>query len=70
MDTQARKGAWRIGQNEAVTIYRPISTGTNLLTNRVLVDLYGDRHIFNSSDLFDLFSLNEAKSNPEAANTF
>nr|CAI5843463.1 unnamed protein product [Callosobruchus analis] len=81
-DSQARERAWRIGQEEAVTIYRLISNGTieekiyqrqvwkQLLSNRVLVDPHIDKHIFKSSDLFDLFSFNETESKPETATIF
>lgn len=82
-DTQARERAWRIGQNKQVTIYRLISAGTieekiyqrqiwkQLLSNKILVDPKTHR-AFKSSDLFDLFSLQEpmGDSNPETTNIF
>ncbi|XP_044747303.1 DNA excision repair protein ERCC-6-like [Coccinella septempunctata] len=82
-DTQARERAWRIGQNKQVTIYRLISAGTieekmyqrqiwkQLLSNKILIDPKTHR-AFKSSDLFDLFSLQEPtdNSNPETTNIF
>lgn len=82
-DTQARERAWRIGQNKQVTIYRLISAGTieekmyqrqiwkQLLSNKILIDPKTHR-AFKSSDLFDLFSLQEPteKTNPETTNIF
>ncbi|VEN59346.1 unnamed protein product [Callosobruchus maculatus] len=81
-DSQARERAWRIGQSRDVNIYRFVSSGTieekiyqrqvwkQFLSNRVLVDPRVDKHIFKSSDLFDLFSLNETDSSLETANIF
>ena len=72
-DMQARERAWRIGQSRDVTIYRLLTSGTieekiyhrqifkQLLVNRVLKDPT-QRRIFKSSDLYDLFSLNEGTS--------
>lgn len=72
-DTQARERAWRIGQHKEVTIYRLLTSGTieekiyhrqifkQLLINRVLKDPTQKR-FFKSSDLYDLFTLNEGTS--------
>lgn len=72
-DMQARERAWRIGQSKDVTIYRLLTSATieekiyhrqifkQLLVNRVLKDPT-QRRIFKSSDLYDLFSLNEGTS--------
>ncbi|KAL3288792.1 hypothetical protein HHI36_003226 [Cryptolaemus montrouzieri] len=82
-DTQARERAWRIGQNKPVTIYRLLSAGTieekmyqrqiwkQLLSNKILLDPKTHR-AFKSSDLFDLFSLQEPSEqiNPETTNIF
>ncbi|KAG5895534.1 hypothetical protein JTB14_010678 [Gonioctena quinquepunctata] len=81
-DTQARERAWRIGQDKQVTVYRLLSAGTieekmyqrqvwkQLLSNKILVDPKTNR-FFKSSDLHDLFSLQENNdSNPETANIF
>lgn len=69
-DAQARERAWRIGQEKNVTIYRLISAGTIeekiyhrqifklLLSNRVLDDPK-QRRLFQTSDLSELFHLNE-----------
>ncbi|KAK9873709.1 hypothetical protein WA026_002066 [Henosepilachna vigintioctopunctata] len=82
-DTQARERAWRIGQNKQVTIYRLLSAGTieekmyqrqiwkQLLSNKILIDPKTHR-AFKTSDLFDLFSLQEPseQANPETTNIF
>jgi len=72
-DMQARERAWRIGQEKDVTIYRLLTSGTieekiyhrqifkQLLCNRVLKDPT-QRRIFKSTDLYDLFTLNEGTS--------
>ncbi|XP_014474094.1 PREDICTED: DNA excision repair protein ERCC-6-like [Dinoponera quadriceps] len=69
-DAQARARAWRIGQNKQVTIYRLITAGTIeekmyhrqifklLLSNKVL-DEPRQRRLFRTSDLVELFNLNE-----------
>ncbi|XP_014603043.1 PREDICTED: DNA excision repair protein ERCC-6 isoform X1 [Polistes canadensis] len=69
-DAQARERAWRIGQNKNVTIYRLITAGTIeekiyhrqifklLLSNKVLDDPR-QRKIFKTTDLVELFNLNE-----------
>ncbi|XP_015174752.1 PREDICTED: DNA excision repair protein ERCC-6 [Polistes dominula] len=69
-DTQARERAWRIGQDKNVTIYRLITAGTIeekiyhrqifklLLSNKVLDDPR-QRKIFKTTDLVELFNLNE-----------
>eukprot|EP00127_Corallochytrium_limacisporum_P006194 Clim_evm11s221 gene=Clim_evmTU11s221 len=69
-DTQARERAWRIGQERQVTIYRLITSGTveekiyhrqifkQYLTHRILKDPK-QRRFFKSSDIKDLFRLNE-----------
>ncbi|XP_011136750.1 DNA excision repair protein ERCC-6 isoform X2 [Harpegnathos saltator] len=69
-DAQARARAWRIGQNKQVTIYRLITAGTIeekmyhrqifklLLSNKVL-DEPRQRRLFKTSDLVELFNLNE-----------
>ncbi|XP_020290353.1 DNA excision repair protein ERCC-6-like isoform X2 [Pseudomyrmex gracilis] len=69
-DAQARERAWRIGQNKQVTIYRLITAGTIeekiyhrqifklLLSNKVLDDPR-QRRLFRTSDLIELFNLNE-----------
>uniref|UniRef100_A0A0C9RXG4 DNA repair and recombination protein RAD54-like n=1 Tax=Fopius arisanus TaxID=64838 RepID=A0A0C9RXG4_9HYME len=69
-DAQARERAWRIGQMKNVTIYRLISAGTIeekiyhrqifklLLSNKVLDDPR-QRRLFQTSDLSELFHLNE-----------
>ncbi|XP_046823719.1 DNA excision repair protein ERCC-6-like isoform X2 [Vespa crabro] len=69
-DAQARERAWRIGQNKNVTIYRLITAGTIeekiyhrqifklLLSNKVLDDPR-QRKIFKTTDLAELFNLNE-----------
>ncbi|CAH1099563.1 unnamed protein product [Psylliodes chrysocephalus] len=81
-DTQARERAWRIGQDKQVTIYRLLAAGTieekmyqrqvwkQLLSNKILLDPQTNK-FFKSSDLFDLFSLQESTdSNPETVNIF
>nr|XP_022904501.1 DNA excision repair protein ERCC-6-like [Onthophagus taurus] len=81
-DTQARERAWRIGQDKQVTIYRLISAGTieekiyqrqvwkQLLSNKVLLDPKSQK-FFTTSDLHDLFSLQEPNSNDsETGNIF
>nr|XP_023014633.1 DNA excision repair protein ERCC-6-like isoform X1 [Leptinotarsa decemlineata] len=81
-DTQARERAWRIGQDKEVTIYRLLSAGTieekmyqrqvwkQLLSNKILIDPKTNK-FFKSSDLHDLFSLQEQQGgNPETANIF
>lgn len=80
-DTQARERAWRIGQEKQVTIYRLLSAGTieekmyqrqvwkQLLSNKVLVDPKLNK-FFRSSDLHDLFSLQESETNLETTNIF
>lgn len=82
-DTQARERAWRIGQDKQVTIYRLLAAGTieekmyqrqvwkQLLSNKILVDPATNK-FFKSSDLFDLFSLqeNNQDTNPETVNIF
>ncbi|XP_019642720.1 PREDICTED: LOW QUALITY PROTEIN: DNA excision repair protein ERCC-6-like [Branchiostoma belcheri] len=67
-DMQARERAWRIGQNQDVTIYRLLTTGTieekiyhrqifkQFLTNRVLKDPR-QRRFFKSNDMYELFTL-------------
>ncbi|KAI4501837.1 hypothetical protein M0802_003172 [Mischocyttarus mexicanus] len=69
-DAQARERAWRIGQDKNVTIYRLITAGTIeekiyhrqifklLLSNKVLDDPR-QRKIFKTTDLAELFNLNE-----------
>ncbi|KAL6258772.1 hypothetical protein P5V15_010720 [Pogonomyrmex californicus] len=69
-DAQARERAWRIGQDKQVTIYRLITAGTIeekiyhrqifklILSNKVLDDPR-QRHLFKTSDLVELFNLNE-----------
>ena len=68
VDVQARERVWRIGQENSVTIYRLITTGTieekmyhrqifkTFLANKVLKDPRQKR-FFKSQDLYDLFSL-------------
>lgn len=80
-DTQARERAWRIGQERQVTIYRLLSAGTieekiyqrqvykQLLSNKVLVDPKTQK-FFRSSDLQDLFSLQEQTESTDTANIF
>ncbi|XP_050504350.1 DNA excision repair protein ERCC-6-like [Diabrotica virgifera virgifera] len=81
-DTQARERAWRIGQDKQVTIYRLLTAGTieekmyqrqvwkQLLSNKILLDPKTNK-FFRSSDLFDLFSLQEpVDANPETVNIF
>lgn len=81
-DLQARERAWRIGQLRQVTVYRLLSAGTieekmyqrqvfkQLLSNKVLLDPRTQR-FFKSSDLTELFSLQEqTDTNPETANIF
>ncbi|CAH0551599.1 unnamed protein product [Brassicogethes aeneus] len=80
-DTQARERAWRIGQDKQVTVYRLVSAGTieekmyqrqvwkQLLSNKILIDPKTHR-FFKSSDLYDLFSLQESPENNETANIF
>ncbi|CAH1165805.1 unnamed protein product [Phyllotreta striolata] len=81
-DTQARERAWRIGQDKDVTIYRLLTAGTieekmyqrqvwkQLLSNKILLDPRTNK-FFKSSDLFDLFSLQENADNaPETVNIF
>ncbi|GLV36166.1 Imitation SWI [Carabus blaptoides fortunei] len=81
-DTQARERAWRIGQIRQVTVYRLVSAGTieekmyqrqvfkQLLSNKILIDPKTKR-FFKSSDLNELFSLQEhSDTNPETANIF
>ncbi|GIM09327.1 hypothetical protein Vretimale_13236, partial [Volvox reticuliferus] len=67
-DIQARERAWRIGQSQAVTIYRLITAGTieekvyhrqiykNFLTNKVLRDPRQKR-FFTARDISELFTL-------------
>ncbi|XP_046989241.1 DNA excision repair protein ERCC-6-like isoform X2 [Schistocerca americana] len=69
-DTQARERAWRIGQQNNVTVYRLVTAGTieekvyhrqifkQFLTNKVLQDPR-QRRFFKSNDLFELFTLKE-----------
>ncbi|XP_043484540.1 DNA excision repair protein ERCC-6-like [Leptopilina heterotoma] len=69
-DAQARERAWRIGQEKNVTIYRLITAGTIeekiyhrqvfklLLSNKVLEDPR-QRRLFHTSDISELFNLNE-----------
>lgn len=73
-DTQARERAWRIGQQNQVTIYRLVTSGTieekiyhrqifkQFLTNKVLKDPR-QRRFFKSNDLFELFTLKETDDN-------
>lgn len=73
-DTQARERAWRIGQQNQVTIYRLVTSGTieekiyhrqifkQFLTNKVLKDPR-QRRFFKSNDLYELFTLKEADDN-------
>ncbi|XP_015510313.2 DNA excision repair protein ERCC-6 [Neodiprion lecontei] len=75
-DAQARERAWRIGQVKNVTIYRLITAGTieekiyhrqifkQLLSNKVLEDPR-QRRLFRTSDLTELFSLNEPIGNDQ-----
>ena len=78
-DTQARERAWRIGQEQQVTIYRLLTAGTieekiyhrqvfkQYLTNRVLKDPK-QRRFFKTNDLYELFTLgNESESTESAA---
>ncbi|KAI6191164.1 hypothetical protein M3Y97_00198300 [Aphelenchoides bicaudatus] len=70
-DAQARERAWRIGQNQQVTIYRLMTSGTieekiyqrqifkQFLANRVLVDPKQKR-FFKTNDLHELFTLGDA----------
>ena len=70
-DMQARERAWRIGQQNQVTIYRLMTAGTieekiyhrqiykQFLVNRVLKDAK-QRRFFKSNDLYELFTLTEA----------
>ncbi|XP_046660917.1 DNA excision repair protein ERCC-6-like [Homalodisca vitripennis] len=69
-DTQARERAWRIGQQQSVTVYRLITAGTieekmyhrqifkQFLCNKVLKDPR-QRRFFKSNDLYELFTLKE-----------
>ncbi|XP_029305529.1 DNA excision repair protein ERCC-6 isoform X2 [Cottoperca gobio] len=69
-DTQARERAWRIGQTQAVTVYRLLTAGTieekiyhrqifkQFLTNRVLKDPK-QRRFFKSNDIYELFTLTD-----------
>ncbi|KAK3909425.1 DNA excision repair protein ERCC-6 [Frankliniella fusca] len=69
-DTQARERAWRIGQQNSVTVYRLITAGTieekmyhrqifkQFLCNKVLKDPR-QRRFFKSNDLLELFTLKE-----------
>ncbi|XP_012255007.2 DNA excision repair protein ERCC-6-like [Athalia rosae] len=73
-DAQAKERAWRIGQKKNVTIYRLITAGTieekiyhrqifkQLLANKVLEDPR-QRRLFRTSDLTELFALNEPAGN-------
>ncbi|XP_032674323.1 DNA excision repair protein ERCC-6-like isoform X2 [Odontomachus brunneus] len=70
IDAQARARAWRIGQNKQVTIYRLITAGTieekmyhrqifKLLLSDKVLDEPRQRKLFKTSDLVELFNLNE-----------
>ncbi|XP_051154646.1 DNA excision repair protein ERCC-6-like [Leptopilina boulardi] len=70
IDSQARERAWRIGQDKNVTIYRLITAGTIeekiyhrqvfklLLSNKILEDPR-QRRLFHTTDITELFNLNE-----------
>ncbi|ROT38463.1 hypothetical protein SODALDRAFT_344412 [Sodiomyces alkalinus F11] len=73
-DMQARERAWRLGQTKSVSIYRLVTSGTieekmyhrqifkQYMTDKVLKDPK-QRASFNLTDLFDLFSLGNARDN-------
>ncbi|KAF7988961.1 hypothetical protein HCN44_007271 [Aphidius gifuensis] len=69
-DAQARERTWRIGQNKKVTIYRLITAGTieekiyhrqifKILLSKKVLDDPRQKRIFQTSDLSELFNLNE-----------
>ena len=82
-DLQARERAWRIGQEQSVTIYRLLTAGTieekiyhrqvfkMYLTNRVLKDPK-QRRFFKTNDLYELFTLGsvDSKSQTESSAIF
>ena len=82
-DLQARERAWRIGQDQPVTIYRLLTAGTieekiyhrqvfkMYLTNRVLKDPK-QRRFFKTNDLYELFTLGsvDSKSQTESSAIF
>ncbi|KAJ9577602.1 hypothetical protein L9F63_005789, partial [Diploptera punctata] len=80
-DTQARERAWRIGQQNNVTVYRLITAGTieekiyhrqifkQFLCNKVLRDPR-QRRFFKSNDLLELFTLAESERTTETAAIF
>ncbi|XP_069685202.1 DNA excision repair protein ERCC-6-like [Periplaneta americana] len=80
-DTQARERAWRIGQQNNVTVYRLVTAGTieekiyhrqifkQFLCNKVLRDPR-QRRFFKSNDLLELFTLAESEQTTETAAIF
>ncbi|XP_021935615.1 DNA excision repair protein ERCC-6-like isoform X3 [Zootermopsis nevadensis] len=80
-DTQARERAWRIGQQNHVTVYRLVTAGTieekvyhrqifkQFLCNKVLCDPR-QRRFFKSNDLLELFTLAESEQTTETAAIF
>lgn len=80
-DMQARERAWRIGQEQQVTIYRLLTAGTieekiyqrqvfkQYLTNKVLKDPK-QRRFFKTKDLYELFSLASDEGQTECSAIF
>ncbi|EEB13301.1 DNA repair and recombination protein RAD26, putative [Pediculus humanus corporis] len=80
-DMQARERAWRIGQENQVTIYRLVTSGTieekiyhrqifkQFLTNKVLKDP-SQRRFFKSNDLYELFTYKDDEYSNETSAIF
>lgn len=80
-DAQARERAWRIGQENQVTIYRLVTSGTieekiyhrqifkQFLTNKVLKDP-SQRRFFKSNDLYELFTFKDCEHSNETSALF
>ena len=80
-DMQARERAWRIGQENQVTIYRLVTSGTieekiyhrqifkQFLTNKVLKDP-SQRRFFKSNDLYELFTYKDDEHSNETSAIF
>lgn len=80
-DMQARERAWRIGQENQVTIYRLVTSGTieekiyhrqifkQFLTNKVLKDP-SQKRFFKSNDLYELFTYKDSKNTNETSAIF